>query len=142
MTSNILFSNIFRKLLFNFKNLKLFIIIVYTDEEIQYIVTSWNEAAAIKIEQIRNNTKLQLEALKVKYAIPDAIKTTSGFTALISLSALALFVVFTDSLKYVFLKNKKPAVNKIQSKKKSPCMYNKENKSMSDIQKKPLVWHR
>jgi hypothetical protein len=75
----------------------------------------------LKIEQIRNNTKLQIEALKVKYAIPDAIKTTSGFTAIISLGALALFVVFTDSLKYIFLKNKKnPAVNKIQSKKEKP----------------------
>jgi hypothetical protein len=74
----------------------------------------------LKIEQIRNNTKLQIEALKVKYAIPDAIKTTSGFTAIISLGALALLVVFTDSLKYVFLKNKKPAVNKVQSKKEKP----------------------
>ena len=74
----------------------------------------------MKIEQIRNNTKLQIEALKVKYAIPDAIKTTSRFTAIISLGALALFVVFTDSLKYVFLKNKKPAVNKIQIKKEKP----------------------
>jgi len=74
----------------------------------------------LKIEQIRNNTKLQIEALKVKYAIPDAIKTTSGFTAIISLGALALLVVFTDSLKYIILKNKKPAVNKIQSKKEMP----------------------
>ncbi len=92
----------------------------YTESEIQSIEASRNKAAALKIEQIRNNTKLQIEALKVKYAIPDAIKTTSGFTAIISLGALALFVVFTDSLKYVFLKNKKPAVNKIQSKQEKP----------------------
>ena len=95
-------------------------IIAYTESEIQSIVASRNEAAALKIEQIRNNTKLQIEALKVKYAIPDAIKTTSGFTAIISLGALALLVVFTDSLKYIILKNKKPAVNKIQSKKEMP----------------------
>ena len=95
-------------------------IIAYTESEIQSIVASRNEAAALKIEQVRNNTKLQIEALKVKYAIPDAIKTTSGFTAIISLGALALLVVFTDSLKYIILKNKKPAVNKIQSKKEMP----------------------
>ena len=38
--------------------------------------------------QIRNNTKLQIEALKVKYAIPDAIKTTSGFIAIGTLGSL------------------------------------------------------
>jgi hypothetical protein len=46
--------------------------LVYTKEEIQSIVTSRNEAAAFKIVQIRNNTKLQIEALKVKYSIPNA----------------------------------------------------------------------
>ncbi len=121
MTSNILFSNIFRKLLFNFKNLKLFIIIVYTDEEIQYIVTSWNEAAAIKIEQIRNNTKLQLEALKVKYAIPDAIKTTSGFIAIGTLGSLALLIIIIECInlfKYLFGKEKKVNLNKPKRNKK------------------------
>ncbi len=83
----------------------------YTESEKISIVTARNEAAASQIAQIRNNTKNQIEALKVKYAIPDTIKTTSGFIALISLGTLALLVVFTDvvftdSLKYLFCRNK------------------------------------
>jgi hypothetical protein len=94
----------------------------------------------LKIEQIRNNTKLQIEALKVKYAITDTIRTTSGFTAIISLGALALLVVFTDSLKYIFFKNKKPEVNKIQSKKEKHQKYvHQKDESLSDIPNKPLA---
>jgi hypothetical protein len=78
----------------------------YTESEMISIVTARNEAAASQIAQIRNNTKNQIEALKVKYGIPDTIKTTSGFIALISLGTLALFVMFTDSLKYLFCRNK------------------------------------
>jgi len=58
----------------------------------QSIVTSRNEAAELKIAQIKNNTKLQIEALKVKYAISDAIKKTSGFIAIGALGSLALLI--------------------------------------------------
>lgn len=121
MTSKIFFSNIFRKFQFNFKNLKLFIIIVYTEEEIQSIVTSRNEAAKIKIEQIRNNTKLQIEALKVKHAISDTIKTTSGFIAIGALGSLALLIIVIEGInlfKYLFGKEKKVNVNKPERNKK------------------------
>jgi hypothetical protein len=63
-------------------------------------VTSRNEAAAIKIEQIRNNTKIQIEALKVKYAIPDAIKTASGFIAIGALCSLALLIIVIECIKW------------------------------------------
>jgi hypothetical protein len=78
----------------------------YTESEMISIVTSRNEAATLQIAQIRNNTKKQIEALKLKYAIPDAIKKTSGFIAIISLGTLAILVAFTDSLKYLFCRNK------------------------------------
>jgi hypothetical protein len=121
MPSKIYFSNIFWKFQFNFKNLKLFIIIVYTDEEIQSIVTSRNEAAKIKIAQIKNNTKLQIEALKVKYAVSDTIKTKSGFIAIGALGSLALLIIVIECInlfKYIFGKEKKVNVNKPKKNKK------------------------
>ncbi len=84
-------------------------------------MASRNEAAALKIVQIRNNTKLQLEALKVKYAIPDAIKTTSGFIAIGTLISLALLIIVIECInlfKYLFGKEKKVNVNKPKSNKK------------------------
>jgi hypothetical protein len=68
-------------------------------------VTERNEAAAIKIEQIRNSTKLQLEALNVKYAISDTIKTTSGFIAIGALGSLASLLIINECInlfKYIF----------------------------------------
>ena len=90
--------------------------------EIETIVTERNEAAALQIAKIKNNTKNQIESLKLKYAIPDAIKTTSGFIAIISLGTLALLVVITDSLKYLFCKNKKPEVKKKMDIKIKPLL--------------------
>jgi hypothetical protein len=75
------------------------------ESEIQTIVTERNEAAAIKIEQIRNNTKLQLDKLNVKYAISDTIKMTSGFIAIGTLSSLASLLIINECInlfKYLF----------------------------------------
>jgi hypothetical protein len=84
-------------------------------------VTSRNEAAELKIAQIKNNTKLQIEALKVKYAIPDAIKTTSGFIAIGTLISLALLIIVIECInlfKYLFGKEVKVNVNKPKNNKK------------------------
>ncbi len=124
-------------MLFNFKNQKLFIIIVYTEDQVQAIVTSRNEAAALKIVQIRNNTKLQIEALKVKYAIPDAIKTTSGFIAIGTLGSLALLIIINECINLLG-KEVKVNVNnqrEIRKQSKSLCMCQDENK----IEKQTLI---
>ena len=80
--------------------------IAYTESEMRSIVTVRNEAATLQMAQIRNNTKNQIESLKLKYAILDAIEATSGLVGVISLGTLALLVFFTDSLKYLFCRNK------------------------------------
>jgi hypothetical protein len=85
-------------------------------------VTSRNEAAELKIAQIKNNTKLQIEALKVKYAIPDVIKTTSGFIAIGALVCLASLLIINECFnlfKYMFGKEVKVNVNKPKRNKKS-----------------------
>jgi hypothetical protein len=118
MTTKILFQTLIEKFLLNINP---FFIKVYTKEEIQSIVTSRNEAAELKIVQIRNNTKLQIEALKVKYAIPDAIKTTSGFIAIGAFCSLALLIIINECFnlfKFIFGKEVKVNVNKPKNNKK------------------------
>ena len=93
----------------------------FTEEETKLIVTSRAEAAALKIAHIKNNTKLQLETLRVKYVIPDTIKTTCGYIAIGSLSSLATLVILNECFnlfKYVFDKKKlvKKQNNKITPK--------------------------
>jgi hypothetical protein len=93
---------------------------VYTEEEIQSIVTERNEAAAIKIEQIRNNTKLQLDKLNVKYAISDTFKTTSGFIAIGALGSLASLLIINECInlfKYMFGKDKRLDMKKRKTSK-------------------------
>jgi len=93
-------------------------------------VTERNEAAAIKIEQIRKSTKLQLEALNVKYAISDTIKTTSGFIAIGALGSLASLLIINQCInffKYIFGKEKnldiKRRKNSNSNKKITKPMY-------------------
>jgi hypothetical protein len=84
-------------------------------------VTERTESAAIKIAQIKNNTKFQIEALKVKYAIPDAIKTTSGFIAIGTLGSLVSLIIINECInlfKYKFGKEKEVDVNKQKNNKK------------------------
>ena len=72
-------------------------------------MTERTEAATIKIAQIKNDTKLQLEALNVKYAISDTIKTTSGFIAIGALGCLASLLIINECInlfKYMFGREK------------------------------------
>ncbi len=84
-------------------------------------MTERTEAAAIKIAQIKNNTKIQLEALNVKYAVSNTIKTTSGYIAIGALGSLASLLIINECInliKYMFGKEKRVGVNKPKNKKK------------------------
>jgi hypothetical protein len=64
-----------------------------------------------------------LETLKVKYAIPDTIKTTCGYIAIGSLSFLASLVIINECFnffKYVFGKEKLVKKIKKQNNKITP----------------------
>ncbi len=54
----------------------------------------------MKTAQIKNNTKVQLAALKLKYAIPDIIKTICGYIAIGSLSFLASLVIVNECVNF------------------------------------------
>jgi hypothetical protein len=93
----------------------------YTQAEIKAIVTERTESAAIKIAQIENNTKFQIEALKVKYAIPDAIKTTSGFIAIGTLGSLVSLLIINECInlfKYMLNKEDRFDVKNTKNNKK------------------------
>jgi len=69
----------------------------------------------LKTAQIKNNTKVKLAALKVKYAIPDTIKTTCGYIAIGSLSFLASLVIINECVNFLnFFFGKKKLMKKIK----------------------------
>jgi hypothetical protein len=59
--------------------------------------------------------------LKVKYAIPDVIKTTSGYIAIGALGSLASLLIINECInlfKYIFGKEKEVDVKKTKNNKK------------------------
>ena len=83
----------------------------FTPEEITSILAARENATKLALEKIANNTQEQLAKLKVKYAIPDSIKTVCGYTAIICITLTITFFVLNDSCNLIrFLRAPPPKV--------------------------------
>ena len=105
-----------------FQKISLKKIKAYTQDEIDVIVTVRHNAIALQIEQIRNNTKKQIEALNVKYALSGTFKTTCGYIAIIVLSSLVMLVIINECINFAnfLLYKRKPLKKAARPNKMKP----------------------
>ena len=69
---------------------------MYTDEQIIEIKAARQNETNRRIAEIANNTKTQIEKLKVKFETEDRFKFYSALIALIFLGTLISFVLLVD----------------------------------------------
>ena len=95
----------------------------FTDEQIIEIKAARQNETIRRLEEIANNTKAQIEKLKVKFETDDRLKFYSALIAFIFLGILISFVLLVDLINCIHyfrheqprtIKKKRQANNKMK----------------------------